>query len=112
MLGAVLPSRPTFFLRHFTRTQESLAKSTFGRQTCQRGNGRKSLRIQENSALRFSLQRLGEVDRNRASRRDSCRTAFVRNMHPRQYSVLRLGGTVEKAVFLQVVQQQNGRVLG
>src|SRR5438132_12798387 len=66
-----------FFLGHFTSTQESLAKSTFGGRRCQRGNGPKSLRIKENLAVGFGLQRLGEVDRKTVSRPDSCSTAII-----------------------------------
>src|SRR6266851_3152059 len=72
-----------FFLGHFTSTQESLAKSTFDERRCQRGNGPKSLRIKENSAVRFGLQRLGEVDRKTVSRPDSCSTAIIAKARPK-----------------------------
>jgi hypothetical protein len=77
MVWAVPPSTPAFFLSHFIRTQESLAKSTFASQSCQRSNGSKSLRIKDNLAAGFGLQRLGEVDRKTVSRLDSCCTAIV-----------------------------------
>ena len=112
-IWAVLASTPAFFLSHFTRTQESLAKSTFARQLCQRGNECKSLGIKENSAVGFSLQRLGEVHRKTASRRDSCRTAIVtenasNSARARPEDDLR---RANQAVFLQVFQQLNGCVL-
>src|SRR5437899_1675232 len=66
-----------FFLGRFTSTQESLAKSTFAGQRCQRGNGPKSSRIKENSAVGFGLQRLGEVDRKTLSQPDSGNTAII-----------------------------------
>src|SRR5207245_672785 len=91
----VPPGSSAFFLGHFTSTQESLAKSTFGGHRCQRGNGPKSIRIKENSAIRFSLQRLGEVDRKTVSRPDSFSTAIVAESATR--SVLR---PVNHAVFL------------
>src|SRR5260370_33491000 len=76
-IWVVTSDTSAFFLGHFTSTQESLAKSTFGGRRCQRGNRPKSLRIKENSAGRFGLQRVGEVDRKTASRPDSCSTAII-----------------------------------
>src|SRR5579871_2228788 len=91
-VGVVPPGSSAFFLGHFTSTQESLAKSTFGGQTCQRGNGPKSLRIQEISAPGFGLQRLGEVDRKAVSRPDSCSTAIVAKSASRVRSIMPVSG--------------------
>src|SRR5262249_5326284 len=106
-----------FFLGHFTRTQESLAKSTFARQKCQRSNVPKSSRIKENLAPGFSLQRLGEVDRKTASRLDSSSTAIVAASAIKSLSMA--GGwapdhglwTAKNAVIFQVFQQHNCRFL-
>src|SRR5260370_35323539 len=76
-IWVVTSDTSAFFLGHFTSMQERLAKSTFGGRRCQRGNTPKSRRIKENLAVRFGLQRLGEVDRKTASRPDSCSTAII-----------------------------------